>query len=82
MASARQTTHAALVQSRSGPGEMNSTLSNNLLWDFILQLFEQKLKNPSRNEEAISQSKVDGDMRLNLGGKKLNFYLVLKILTM
>lgn len=63
----------ALVQSRSGLGETNNTLSNNLLWDFILQMFEQKLKNPSRNEEAISQSKVDGDTRLNLGGKKIKF---------
>lgn len=41
-------------------------------------MLEQKLKNPSRNEEVISQSKVDGDTRLNLGGKKIKLLFGVK----
>lgn len=52
----------AFVQSRTGPGKINNTLSNNLL-----RMSEQKLKNSSSNKEAMSQSKADGDTRLNLG---------------
>lgn len=41
-------------------------------------MFEQKLKNPSRNEEAISQSQVDGNTRINLRGKKFEFLFGVK----